>query len=296
MPSSRYIRPPDGSRVVLQERDRQLIGAVHRFGSLTAEHLRALFFVSCSLRTAQARLRRLWAAGYLERAFLPRLIGTERPLHGGRPLYRVSSRGRGALRAAGGKSITRRPGSAATIEHDLIATELLVAVECAVRRLPDLNVTTWTEGELWSAVGQLGARRQARLVSDGAFTLAGKPSGKALSFHLEVVRASVRGGNQAILRRMRRYARLARDGYFKRAFGQDMLRAVLITTPTEQRAQNLRHLAASLSHARRLFWFTNYERREPGRGPSCRFTPESIFELEWLDGNGEVQRLGDSFT
>lgn len=272
----------------------QLISAVHRFGHLTTDQMCSLLFADSSLRTAQARLRRLWAAGYLDRVFLPRLVGTERPLHGGRPLYRTSRRGRRSLRRPGGKSITHRPGSSGTVEHDLVAAELLVAIECATRAYPGLNARTWTEGELWSATSQFGPQRQSRLVSDGAFTLTGSPSGKALSFHLEVVRAAVRGGNQAILRRMRRYVRLARSGYFKRTLGQDMLRAVLITTPTEQRAQNLRQLAASLSHARRLFWFTSYERREPGRGPSCRFKPESIFDLEWLDGNGEVQRLHEA--
>lgn len=288
--SSRYIRPSKVPRLVLQERDLAMIEAVARFGHMTAEQLAALYFPGRSLRSAQARLRLLWSAGYLERMFLPRLVGDERPLYCGRPLYRVGALGRRLLRDEGRSAAMRRPGSSATVEHDLVATELLVALISTAKMRPDFTVQTWTESELWTVLAEQ-RQRSARpaLVSDGAFTIT-QVGAKPLSFHIEVVRADVRGGNQSLARRMQRYASLARAGYFCRVFGQQTLRAVLFMAPTEARAQHLRELAEALPHGRRMFWFTSYEE---GEGPArrCRFGPEHIFKHRWLDGTGSSWSL-----
>jgi len=75
------------SPIVLTERDRQLLVAVHRHGFITTDLVELAFFPplngsrSWSSSKAYERLRELWLWGYLERIELPvaRVLGGRRP-------------------------------------------------------------------------------------------------------------------------------------------------------------------------------------------------------------------------
>src|SRR5437868_5894833 len=75
------------SAIVLTERDRQLLVAVHQHGFLTTDLVELAFFPpssgsrSSASSKAYERLRDLWLWGYLERVELPvaRVLGGRRP-------------------------------------------------------------------------------------------------------------------------------------------------------------------------------------------------------------------------
>src|SRR5258708_40163508 len=76
------------SPIVLTERDRQLMVAVHQHGFLTTDLVELAFFPPstgsrCSASSrAYERVRDLWLLGYLERVELPvaRVLGGRRPV------------------------------------------------------------------------------------------------------------------------------------------------------------------------------------------------------------------------
>src|SRR5688572_25453953 len=72
----RHQRIIDPSPMRLTERDIAVIEAVNRFRVLKQEQLQALFFGSKA--TAQFRLEKLYDHGYLERKFLPVMLGQGR--------------------------------------------------------------------------------------------------------------------------------------------------------------------------------------------------------------------------
>src|ERR1700730_17253567 len=82
-PAEISIRAP----IVLTERDRQLLVAVHQHGFLTTELVELAFFPPASESRSSAsskayeRMRDLWLWGYLERVELPvaRVLGGRRP-------------------------------------------------------------------------------------------------------------------------------------------------------------------------------------------------------------------------
>lgn len=173
----------------------------------------------------------------------------------------------------------------ATLHHHLVATDALVAAQCAL----GASLEVHREEQLRRAL-----RAQAPMpsvVSDGAFTVLPPHAPRPMTFHLEVVRADVRGGNRSLRRKFDKYVSLLRRGFFERAYGQIWIRAVCIATTTATRAAHLRRLASDLAHGRRLFWFSAYERQRSGGPPQTVFTPERFLDHEWIDGTGERQTL-----
>src|ERR1700730_17814425 len=91
-PEEISTRPP----IVLTERDRQLLVAVHQHGFLTTNLVELAFFPpssgsrSTASSKAYERLRDLWLWGYLERVELPvaRVLGGRRPF-----LYSLGQQG-----------------------------------------------------------------------------------------------------------------------------------------------------------------------------------------------------------
>lgn len=301
---SRYLRPATPRPMHLEPRDREILRAVHRHRYLTSDHVQALVFPGVSRRRAQARLRLLFEHRYLDRFYLPLVladvgVSSRRP---SRPLYCLARRGAEVVAAdqrlpLGDIPHTPRQNAAgyATLVHHLIATDFLVAVEAAVRRGGEVElVAVRRESELrrdiaaWQrAHGSLGRF----VVSDGALTLRYPATGAEWSFHLEVVRANVPGGNKTLLAKLAKYAELNRERFFERVFGQGIVRAVLVATTSPERAEGLRARAAALPYARGLFWFGSFGDTTRDRVPATSFTPSSILTTPWLDANGQVHTL-----
>src|SRR5207302_1761940 len=121
------------------------------------------------------------------------------------------------------------------------------AVQVACRGRRDVELTSMDqEALLWRRIAALkkdGRHEAGYLVSDGAFTLTYRPSGEAATFHIEIVRANVKGGNETLARKFRRYTELHHTGYFERVFGHARVRAILFVTTSVERAEHFRQLA-----------------------------------------------------
>jgi hypothetical protein len=282
--------------MVLQDRDEQLLIALSRFRYLTSEHVAWLFFEGRSRRAAQARLRRLWEHGLVERTFVPLAFRNTGAALLNRPIYSLGRRGLEHLagRGASARQVTGG-GSYRNLEHHLVATDFLVAFEAALRRATVATLVS-TEPEA-ALVQKLRAWRRTggqgdAVLSDGAFTLKRAQNGEPSTFHIEVVRADVRGGSKQLFHKLNRYVHLHRAGFFARAYGHVRVRAVIITTPTAARAENLRQLAARMPHGRRFAWFTSYEEETGGGAPRTSLRPETILTARFVDAEGSTFTLG----
>lgn len=286
---SRYKRPSAHFPLCLQARDRAILASLASLGIATSDHLMALHFSECSRRVAQARLRRLFVAGYVDRvAALPSLVGAGAGSGiSRRPLYLLNSLGRSTLRRAGVQTPLARPRlSLLQLGHDLTATDCLVSVNLALRTTSDVELMSIEhEGTLRAAFSKHAStlRRFGRgIVSDGAITMVSAKDIVPMTIHIEVVQADVRGGNRHLVDKLRRYAALNRSGYFRVAFGHERLRAVLIIARSRAHAESLRQSAQVLDRGGQLFWFA-------ARGSFSLAEPTTILDEPAFRGLGGDQ-------
>lgn len=254
-------------------------------------------------RVLQVRLQKLSRFRYLRRLYVPVVLdGVHAPLtHSRQPLYTLDSRGVQLLRdltPPGRPALYERPErpSYHFLSHHLVATDCLVALTVASQHIPTVKVVaTEAESLLWRKLRSYRRERRTvrALVPDGAFTLHYPATGEVVTFYLEVVRADVKGGNAALLGKLRRYGELNRQGFFKEVYGHNRVRAVIFATTSPARAANFTALAEQLTEGRRLFWFGPYqEKANAGRFRSL-FTPDRLLALLWVDGVGTTVTLLD---
>lgn len=287
--------------LIVQPRDITVLGAVLACRYARIEHIQGLQLQQVSRRVLQTRLKKLSEHGYLKRLYIPAILdGENAPLtHPRQPIYTLSSRGLRLLRewqAIDPTVLERaRPElvSFTTLAHHLVVTDCLTALSAAVATSGITLAHSEHEGMLWSKLRAHRRRQKIRqaLVPDGAFTLHYPTPGETLTFYLEVVRADVRGGNRRLGEKLRRYAELLRQGFFREVYGHERIRAVLFATTSTARAQHLARVAEKLTHGRRLFWFGSYQEKTPAGRFASRFTSDQILALPWLTADGEVLSL-----
>lgn len=249
--------------------------------ALTGEHLHHLVFSDVSARMANRRLLLLVQHGLLARHYLPD-IEAGIVVRSRRPLYSLTRLGAELVEGDVWPSARFIPTAWAVTRHNLIATDLLVAIASAGRR-EGLKVEALPETELRKRLRSAregGNRFPTGVLPDGAFIAASS------GFCIEVIRAGVKGGNKSLRAKMQRYVELNRSGFFRTVFGMEHLRAVLLVTTSKARVGNFQKLAAGLPHGQNLFWSTYYERKG---ALGMTFAPDTVLGSIWVDGSGNEQ-------
>jgi len=299
MKPSRHVRPDQALGMEIQSRDKDILLSLYLHRYLSAEHVRQLHFRTAGLRAVQARLRKLWANHYLDRHFRPLSFteSEEARRRAKMPLYCLARRGAEVVASEMHipiqdiqHTLAQNVNGFSNLEHNLVATDLLVALQAACHERQDVQVTV-VEREsalrrqnymAWSSRIWTGES----LTSDGSFTLGFPCLGTAWTFHIEVVRALVKAGNKTLKDKMRKYARLVRQGFFEQVLGHKVVRAVLFVTTSEARALRFCRLASGLAHGRGLFWFTTYQRKDASGRVVSAFSPATILSLPWHGADG----------
>ena len=249
-------------------RDVRLVVSVHQHRILRRDQLQRLHFPSKN--TANARLRRLHAHGYLARRRLPVEDGQGSSQY----LYMLASRGAqlvadrlGVDLAEIGWKRSQNHASSLFLDHTLMVNDVRIAVELAARRQGD-RVQRWiTEDELKRSPDRVqieperGRSRRVALVPDAYFCLAFGQ--RRAHFFLEADRATV--PNRRWAQKVLAYLAYLRSGAYARRYGTDCLRVLTVTT-SEKRMRNLMRTTQTACADRngvRLFWFTWLERATP---------------------------------
>jgi hypothetical protein len=277
------------SAIVLTERDRQLLVAVHRHGFMTTDLIELALFPprngarSWSSSKAYERMRDLWLWGYLERIELPvaRVLGGRRPF-----LYALGQQGVALVEERmGTTTLPVQPRRLDRLDHLFIDHDLKAAALWAnvLAQLRHRRGCRW----LWLGERELRAKRMRVRSPQGNYWLPFLPDA-----YFEVVYPD--GDVQVYLVEidmgtltLRRFARKVQafeaaleDGVFRRHFPDRDEFEVLVLTSSRRRLQSLRQVAARVVHGGRhdRWCFATFE----------ALAPTTFGGAEWIDLDGST--------
>ncbi len=226
-------------RMILTDRDRQIVRWVAEVGIATREHIQAVFFGSGGRSRCQHRLGLLFGNRYVDR--LPRRYPNEPDTY---YLSRRSVNGWRLLRAAGivGHVHASRV-SPTRLQHslDLVSCRVQMTLAC---RQAGFNLLTWLHTR-----DLVHLTSTAGIVPDAFFRIArSNPDGeeKKSAFFLEVERSDK--SERALTEKFRRYGEFYYGGGFERKFETRALRVLVLIGSDygivpERRVEKLARLA-----------------------------------------------------
>jgi hypothetical protein len=247
------------SSIVLTERDRQLLVAVHQHGFITTDLVELVFFpprcVSRSSASSKAyeRLRDLWLWGYLERVELPiaRVLGGRRPF-----LYSLGQQAVPIVEQLMGTAVLpvqpRRLDRLdhVFVDHDLKAAALWANVRAQLRGRRGCR---W----LWIGERELRAKRMRvrtpnadywlPFLPDASFEVT-YPNGDVQCIVVEIDMGTLT--LRRFARKVQAFEAALEDKVFRRHFKRDDFE-VLVLTQSRRRLEALRHVAARVVHGDR---------------------------------------------
>jgi hypothetical protein len=232
----------DNQGVVLQERDRHLFSELADMRVADAEQAMVVAGFG-SVKRAKARLLQLVRAGLLKRFFIGPRSGMK-----GKSIYAHSSRG-AAFAGVPDRGPQRIRDEALVadffVEHQLAVNDIYCAVKYPGVPAPDVCFRRWLA--FYERIVPA-----LPLIPDGYFELE-TPSGILAAF------VEVDLGNETLAiwkEKVANYLQLAISGEFKRRFGEDQFR-VLVIVPSERRFHSIRKAVAAMTP--KIFWFACQE-------------------------------------
>ncbi len=250
----RDVRRKKAARLVLRERDVDIVEAVYRFRLLRQDQLQTLFFGSKT--RAQVRLEKLYDHGFLDRKFLPVALGEGRSP----TLYVLDRRGAELLRVERGYDdlsgyTTRRTLKTDFIEHTLAINDVMVAVTAACRQQA-FTLEQWqTESQLKADYDRVtiadgrGKPQHVAVVPDSYFTIIA--NGRRYPFFLELDR-----GTMTLKRfktKVEAYLAYINTGAYQKRYQTRSVR-VLTVTLSAVRMANLKQATEAVGDTL-WFWF-----------------------------------------
>lgn len=269
-------RPKEPQGMRLEERDKELLEAIHAFdGMLSGPQIERLFFNSW--RVTRERLGKLWQNGYInkpsrrQRAALPAMI------------YWLDSAGAEVVAGRQGVSLREfkwvsRPRWG-QVEHDLAVNDFRIAVMDAAERSTFLELGVWfSEGVFRSwrdsveYHGRDGSRRQI-VTPDGYCELL--MGGKKFRLLLEIDMAT-KDNPRFLDEKARPFLAYLRSEMYRERFGHNAGRVLVVTTGKRRLQHMKEQVEARLAKSAEIFHFTTFD----------DVTPASVLtEPIWYRGN-----------
>ena len=259
---SRTERKKQG-RLVLTNRDKEIIHAVYRFRFLTSRQLTEMFFPSKS--KADRRLRELYDHGYVDRI--------ERPVMQGKAELIYALWKEGAHYLAEDQGIpknefqwkpSRNSVKPERLQHELDIVSFHLTMDRSVNLTDGVSWLFWknrqeiTSKKSWDLIN-VGRSKGGKLkiIPDAFFGLQ-TPRGKTI-FFVEIDRAT-EAGSSVFRNKLLAYQHAFERGAVQKATGFKTFRVLTITI-NEKRHHYLLDLAKLLRHPL-LFWFTTMDKLE----------------------------------
>jgi predicted DNA-binding transcriptional regulator len=239
-------RIPQG-RLKIKPRDIQILKTLLDYRFLTSSQIQRRFFSSKSF--ADRRLRNLYDHGILERIIRPVTQGKAELL------YAIGTEG--ARQLSGHLDIPRdklgwsQKGNVVKpefIQHQLDLNTLRLAIEEVIEKSSEYMLLEW-ESNL-----KIMVRRGRNLIPDAYFAIS-TPRGSTF-FFLELDRATETVTGK-FRKKMENYQIIRERGEFKRQFGRENFRVLIVTT-SEARLKSLLGIFKNM-RLRILFWLTTFD-------------------------------------
>lgn len=266
--ASRWKRNKNPGRLILQQRDREIIKSIYSFRILTRQQLQNLFRIN-STRRANQRLRKLYDHKYLSRYYLPTIRGSAKAI------YYLGPRGAAIIADELGidlNLVNRKLKSTSKLQelflnHVLGLNDIRIAFYLGLDIYPALSLERWINDndchqQYRMTVGGKNVIKQFR--PDGYFRILYK--GKLYSFFIEFDRSTMPVGRFA--GKVHSYLDFSALGYYRKRFGVKYFR-ILVITKTQKRLNNLKKIVETKTN--KLFWFTTID----------QVVPEDAFGAIW---------------
>jgi len=290
----RFKRSPEIPAFQLTNRDREILQHVYRHRFLRSDHLVAL--ITGSPQQMLRRLQRLYHHGYLERPSSQ--IDYYHKSGSRRIAYGLGNKGAAWLKRDRSlpfhKLDWKRKNYVGRLflEHTLLVSDIMVAVELACRNRKDVRLLTiddlclskMREPFQWNV--HIGSHRYG-IIPDNIFGL--EINGQRCWYFLEADRATMpitRGdlSQTSFYRKLLAYETTWAQNIHRRVFGIHRFRVLSITT-NSKRVQKMIEACQRLKQGRGIFLFTEVTAMQ---------NQSDIFLLQWQTArNGEMARLCD---
>lgn len=233
--------------IVLQPRDEVIMAFVAEFRLLSRQQLQLLLDFPCITRI-NIRLKKLYDHGYLQRRFLPTIMGKPQALYFLGPKGIINVAINTGIEALSLEKDRRhiRDHKDLFLNHQLFLNEVRIAFTLAIINHPQMSLERWIRDcliEFPTIEGGLASFRP-----DGCFLLSYQA--RLYSFFIEVDCSTMTNGR--LRSKANAYLNYARSGRSLQDFGFRYFR-VLIITKTRERLSNLKATIEGLSD--RLFYF-----------------------------------------
>ncbi len=251
----RHRRDVSYPRMVLTERDRQIILAVHENRFLKRGQIERLFFATTS--AANQRLAKLFHHGFLDRLYLPVEIGSAQAV------YALDKKGAdfvaGEQQVPVGRISWRRKHNRVEfffLEHTVGVAEVNVALQLATRGRDDVELILWKREAFLpkDRVRDPDDWEEKLPVAPDAFFGIHGPQGRSF-FFVEVDMGTE--NLERVRSKLVAYQEYWRSGTYQERYGVGHFRVLTITTGP-QRLANLIDVAAGAG-AKNMFLFSTAE-------------------------------------
>ena len=270
---SRFVRTPEQSPMILQDRDIEILEVLYQYRFLTTTLISDLFFNSKS--KALRRLRQLYDNGLVARVFRPVVVGSAEIIycldnHGVSILARHLGIDRGEIDWSR-RSFARL--KSLFLDHALEISRFRVAMNLAVRDDPGLELLFWKYDNELQTKNERGIlisdkvtdpdnlARKIRVTPDAFFGLS-TPKGRTY-FLLEADLATE--DHYQFKKKIQGYLRYYVDGHYQSKYGYKAFR--VLTTTTTRRLPNLARITQKAVIDKRLqaiFYFADRDHIAPG--------------------------------
>jgi DNA-binding Lrp family transcriptional regulator len=262
----RFKRSPEIPAFILTDRDREILRHVHRHRFLRSDHLAAL--TAGSAQQILRRLQRLYHHGYLER---PRCQIDRYQSGSHRMAYGLGNKGSAWLKHELSLPFHQLDWKRKNhigrlfLEHALLISDIMVAVELACRKRKDVRLLTTADLHLpkmrepfhWNV--NIGREQKCGVIPDHVFGL--EFNGQRCWYFLEADRATMpitrRDLHQTcIYRKLLAYESTWTQDIHRREFGIHRFRVLTVTTKAE-RLPSMIAACQKLNKGRGLFLFSD---------------------------------------
>jgi hypothetical protein len=274
------------SPIVITERDRQVLVAIHQHGFLTTDLIELAYFPprngsrSSASSKAYERLRDLWLWGYLERVELPvaRVLGGRRPF-----LYAIGQQAVPLVESRMGSwTLPVQPRRLDRLDHVFVDHDLKSAALWANLRaqLRGRRGCRW----LWLGERELRAKRMRVRCGDywlpflpDAYFEVTYPNGDIQCALVEVDMGTLT--LRRFARKVQAFETALDDDVFRRHFPNRDEFEVLVLTSSKRRLQALRRVAARVvpGGRRDQYCFATFD----------TLSPTAFLTASWLDLDGQ---------
>lgn len=257
------------------ERDREIVRAIYDYRVLNYHQIARLFFGDIS--RCQRVLARLYHHGYLERVFLPVIVGSSPAL------YVLDKRGVELLRTHFGMEDTvwyptYKSLKSEFLEHMMAINDFRITVTLACQRF-GYHLQTWLTDHQIKAqnarkdydkvqIRKVGGNQQWVSIVPDSYFVVQTPRGTA-RFFLELDRGTM--SLSAFKNKVLAYIAYHDSGLYEKRYGAKSLRVLTVVPQGAKRIANLKTATEEVKGERR-FWFAEGQ----------TLTPENVFtEAVW---------------